>query len=92
MLSVVSSRTTTGENLVGLWRPTFTADRRKLYVFGGGRAVNDHLNVLDLSTGVWSHITVRLFLLFSSLLLPSLLLPTLRAHYSPSSSLPPLLI
>ncbi|KAG0050783.1 hypothetical protein BGZ83_004444 [Gryganskiella cystojenkinii] len=45
--------TTTGQNLVGLWRPSFTRVDQKLYLFGGGGHVTNDLHVLDLTTMHW---------------------------------------
>ncbi|KAF9582061.1 hypothetical protein BGW38_000708 [Lunasporangiospora selenospora] len=44
---------TTGQNLVGLWRPSFTRVDQKLYLYGGGGHVTNDLHVLDLETMNW---------------------------------------
>ncbi|KAF8929980.1 hypothetical protein CPC16_009127 [Podila verticillata] len=44
---------TTGQNLVGLWRPSFTRVDQKLYLYGGGGHVTNDLHVLDLVTMNW---------------------------------------
>jgi hypothetical protein len=54
----MSVRPTTGDNLVGLWRPSFTRDRHKVYIFGGGGVVTDQLHVLDMYTCKWSIVRV----------------------------------
>ena len=55
---------TTGQNLVGLWRPSFTRVDQKLYLFGGGGHVTNDLHVLDLTTMHWEGVLVSLFFLF----------------------------
>ncbi|KAI7862586.1 hypothetical protein BDF14DRAFT_1853469, partial [Spinellus fusiger] len=47
---------TTGNNLVGLWRPSFVKVDRRLFVFGGGGNVSDDLNFLHLSDMRWEAI------------------------------------
>ncbi|OBZ91336.1 Kelch domain-containing protein 3 [Choanephora cucurbitarum] len=44
---------TTGNNLVGLWRPSFVRVDHRLFVFGGGGNVTDEIHVLDLHTMRW---------------------------------------
>lgn len=54
---------TTGQNLVGLWRPSFTRVDNKLYIFGGGGQVTTDLHVLDLVDMRWSTVQVYIFFL-----------------------------
>lgn len=54
---------TTGQNLVGLWRPSFTRVDNKLYIFGGGGQVTTDLHVLDLVDMRWSTVQVYFFVL-----------------------------
>lgn len=54
---------TTGNNLVGLWRPSFVKVDHRLFVYGGGGNVTDNLHVLDLYTMRWDTVQVR-FLVF----------------------------
>ncbi|KAI9263748.1 hypothetical protein BY458DRAFT_491081 [Sporodiniella umbellata] len=44
---------TTGNNLVGLWRPSFVKADERLFVFGGGGNVTNHLHILDLNRMKW---------------------------------------
>ncbi|KAG1441399.1 hypothetical protein G6F56_011502 [Rhizopus delemar] len=44
---------TTGNNLVGLWRPSFVKVDGRLYVFGGGGNVTNQLHILDLNQMRW---------------------------------------
>ncbi|ORE09229.1 galactose oxidase [Rhizopus microsporus var. microsporus] len=44
---------TTGNNLIGIWRPAFIEHNQSLYAFGGGGHVTDDLRYLDLSTMCW---------------------------------------
>ncbi|KAH8550505.1 hypothetical protein BGW37DRAFT_66887 [Umbelopsis sp. PMI_123] len=50
---------TTGQNLVGLWRPSFTRVHNKLYIFGGGGQVTTDLHVLDLVDMRWSTVQTK---------------------------------
>ncbi|KAF9180006.1 hypothetical protein BGZ50_006512 [Haplosporangium sp. Z 11] len=50
---------TTGQNLVGLWRPSFTRVDQKLYLFGGGGHVTNDLHVLDLVTLNWDCVLAK---------------------------------
>ncbi|KAI8599990.1 hypothetical protein EDD21DRAFT_145749 [Dissophora ornata] len=50
---------TTGQNLVGLWRPSFTRVDQKLYLFGGGGHVTNDLHVLDLVTMNWDCVLAK---------------------------------
>ncbi|ORX96608.1 galactose oxidase [Basidiobolus meristosporus CBS 931.73] len=54
MLKVSKSHTTVGQNLVGLWRPTFTRVDKRIYVFGGGGVVTNELHSLDIQSLVWT--------------------------------------
>ncbi|RKP09666.1 hypothetical protein THASP1DRAFT_13966 [Thamnocephalis sphaerospora] len=54
MFRLVELKPTTGDNVVGLWRPSFTRDRHLLYTFGGGGVVPEHIHQLDFRTGVWT--------------------------------------
>ncbi|RUS16955.1 hypothetical protein BC938DRAFT_476410, partial [Jimgerdemannia flammicorona] len=56
MLTTGSPLQTSGQNLVGLWRPSFTRVRNKLYVFGGGGNVTNDLHVLDLKDRRWESV------------------------------------
>ncbi|RKP22811.1 hypothetical protein SYNPS1DRAFT_6178, partial [Syncephalis pseudoplumigaleata] len=49
---------TSGNNLVGLWRPSFIRDRHLLYSVGGGGVTLEGIQQLDLRTGVWTTIKV----------------------------------
>jgi hypothetical protein len=49
---------TAGQNLVGLWRPSFTRVDNKLYIFGGGGQVTTDLHALDLVDMRWSTVQV----------------------------------
>jgi hypothetical protein len=53
---------TAGQNLVGLWRPSFTRVDNKLYIFGGGGQVTTDLHALDLADMRWSTVQVLFFL------------------------------
>ncbi|KAF9404192.1 hypothetical protein BGZ94_004316 [Podila epigama] len=53
MIRSVKPCSTTGQNLVGLWRPSFTRVDQKLYLYGGGGHVTNDLHVLDLVTMNW---------------------------------------
>ncbi|KAG0330159.1 hypothetical protein BG000_011819 [Podila horticola] len=53
MIKSVKPCGTTGQNLVGLWRPSFTRVDQKLYLYGGGGHVTNDLHVLDLVTMNW---------------------------------------
>ncbi|KAI8994784.1 hypothetical protein BDB01DRAFT_846788 [Pilobolus umbonatus] len=44
---------TRGNNLTGLWRPSFVKADQRLYVFGGGGNVTDELHYLDLLQMKW---------------------------------------
>jgi hypothetical protein len=72
---------TTGHNLVGLWRPSFTRVENKLYIFGGGGQVTTDLHVLDLVDMRWS--TVQVFFLYFFWLIPKL------ATFTPSNLISP---
>ncbi|KAI9282093.1 hypothetical protein BC943DRAFT_116844 [Umbelopsis sp. AD052] len=50
---------TTGQNLVGLWRPSFTKVDNKLYIFGGGGQVTTDLHALDLVDMRWSTVQTK---------------------------------
>lgn len=50
---------TTGNNLVGLWRPSFVKVDGRLYVFGGGGNVTNQLHILDLNQMRWETAQVR---------------------------------
>ncbi|KAG5457811.1 MAG: hypothetical protein BJ554DRAFT_2084 [Olpidium bornovanus] len=58
MAAYSDPKQTTGDNLVGLWRPSLTRVGRKVYVFGGGGHVTTDLHALDLDTLRWSHVQV----------------------------------
>ncbi|KAG1047324.1 hypothetical protein G6F43_010223 [Rhizopus delemar] len=47
---------TTGNNRVGLWRPSFVKVDSRLFVFGGGGNVTSDLHVLDLRNMKWETI------------------------------------
>ncbi|CAO3651045.1 unnamed protein product [Mucor fragilis] len=47
---------TIGQNLAGLWRPSFVRVDQRLYVFGGGGNVTDDLHYLDLKSMRWETI------------------------------------
>ncbi|KAI9030812.1 hypothetical protein CLU79DRAFT_731626 [Phycomyces nitens] len=47
---------TTGNNLVGLWRPSFVKVDQRLFVFGGGGNVTNDLHVLHLTDMRWETI------------------------------------
>lgn len=49
---------TIGQNLAGLWRPSFVKVDQRLYVFGGGGNVTDDLHYLDLKQMCWETIMV----------------------------------
>lgn len=49
---------TIGQNLAGLWRPSFVKVDQRLYVFGGGGNVTDDLHYLDLKHMRWETIQV----------------------------------
>ncbi|KAG0238271.1 hypothetical protein BGW42_006551 [Actinomortierella wolfii] len=59
MNRIAKPRTTTGENLVGLWRPSFTRVDQKLYQFGGGGHVTNDMHVLDLETLRWERVPAK---------------------------------
>ncbi|KAG0378005.1 hypothetical protein BGX24_004979 [Mortierella sp. AD032] len=59
MLKFAKPCRTTGQNLVGLWRPSFTRVDQKLYLFGGGGHVTNDLHVLDLVTMHWDCIVAK---------------------------------
>lgn len=44
---------TTGNNLVGLWRPSFVKVDERLFVFGGGGNVTNDLHILNLYNMKW---------------------------------------
>ncbi|CDH55639.1 hypothetical protein RO3G_05780 [Lichtheimia corymbifera JMRC:FSU:9682] len=44
---------TTGNNLVGLWRPAFIKVKHRLFVFGGGGNTSSELHTLDLCDMQW---------------------------------------
>jgi hypothetical protein len=67
MLKFAKPSRTTGQNLVGLWRPSFTRVDQKLYLFGGGGHVTNDLHVLDLVTMHWDCIVVSSLSLFCRL-------------------------
>jgi hypothetical protein len=50
---------TTGNNLVGLWRPSFVKTDHRLFVYGGGGNVTNDLHVLNLCDMRWETIQVR---------------------------------
>lgn len=52
---------TTGNNLVGLWRPSFVKVKERLFVYGGGGNVTNDLHVLNLYTMRWDTIQVSVF-------------------------------
>ena len=66
MLKFAKPSRTTGQNLVGLWRPSFTRVDQKLYLFGGGGHVTNDLHVLDLVTMHWDCIVVSFFFILST--------------------------
>ncbi|KAL7329539.1 hypothetical protein PS15p_204617 [Mucor circinelloides] len=47
---------TTGNNLVGLWRPSFVKVDHRLFVYGGGGNVTNDLHVLNLFDMKWETI------------------------------------
>ncbi|GAA5796966.1 hypothetical protein HPULCUR_002344 [Helicostylum pulchrum] len=47
---------TTGNNLVGLWRPSFVKVKDRLFVYGGGGNVTNDLHVLNLYNMRWETI------------------------------------
>ncbi|KAI9469849.1 MAG: hypothetical protein EXX96DRAFT_587629 [Benjaminiella poitrasii] len=47
---------TTGENLVGLWRPSFVKVDHRIFVYGGGGNVTNDLHVLNLIEMKWETI------------------------------------
>lgn len=49
---------TTGNNLVGLWRPSFVKVGHRLFVYGGGGTVTNDLHVLNLCDMRWDTIQV----------------------------------
>lgn len=49
---------TTGNNLVGLWRPAFIKVKHRLFVFGGGGNTSSELHTLDLCDMQWRTIHV----------------------------------
>lgn len=49
---------TTGNNLVGLWRPAFIKVHHRLFVFGGGGNTSSELHTLDLCDMQWRTIHV----------------------------------
>ena len=51
---------TLGDNLAGLWRPSFVKVDQQLYVFGGGGNVTDDLHYLDLLQMKWKTIDVSI--------------------------------
>jgi hypothetical protein len=50
---------TTGDNRVGLWRPSFVKVDSRLFVFGGGGNATSDLHVLDLRNMKWETIQVN---------------------------------
>lgn len=74
---------TTGNNLVGLWRPSFVKVDHRLFVYGGGGNVTDNLHVLNLHTMRWDTVQVNTFFLvflLSPLSLPSFAAPQCTAY------------
>ncbi|KAI1303766.1 hypothetical protein EDD11_005305 [Mortierella claussenii] len=59
MINFAKPSGTTGQNLVGLWRPSFTRVDQKLYLFGGGGHVTNDLHVLDLVTLNWDCVLAK---------------------------------
>ncbi|KAF9403169.1 hypothetical protein BGX21_006535 [Mortierella sp. AD011] len=59
MIKLAKPCGTTGQNLVGLWRPSFTRVDQKLYLFGGGGHVTNDLHVLDLTTLNWDCVLAK---------------------------------
>ncbi|KAK3807931.1 MAG: hypothetical protein J3Q66DRAFT_356878 [Benniella sp.] len=59
MIKFAKPCSTTGQNLVGLWRPSFTRVDQKLYLFGGGGHVTNDLHVLDLATLTWDSVLAK---------------------------------
>ncbi|KAG0246157.1 hypothetical protein B0O80DRAFT_462368 [Mortierella sp. GBAus27b] len=59
MIKFAKPCSTTGQNLVGLWRPSFTRVDQKLYLFGGGGHVTNDLHVLDLTTLTWDCVLAK---------------------------------
>lgn len=53
---------TTGNNLVGLWRPSFVKVKDRLFVYGGGGNVTNDLHVLNLLDMRWETIQVSFFI------------------------------
>lgn len=45
---------TTGDNVIGLWRPSFTRVENLLYLFGGGGMVTNNLTTFNVDTCRWS--------------------------------------
>ncbi|KAI8055797.1 hypothetical protein BDF22DRAFT_672260 [Syncephalis plumigaleata] len=56
MLRLVKLCRTSGNNLVGLWRPSLVRDRHLLYSIGGGGVTLEGVQQLDLRTGIWTTI------------------------------------
>ncbi|SAL98698.1 hypothetical protein [Absidia glauca] len=56
MLKSSQTIKTTGDNLVGLWRPSFVKKDYRLFVYGGGGNVTNDLHVLNLCTMRWETI------------------------------------
>lgn len=50
---------TSGNNLVGLWRPSFVKVDQRLFVYGGGGNVTNDLHVLSLNDLRWETIQVN---------------------------------
>ncbi|KAI9598755.1 hypothetical protein BDF19DRAFT_419758 [Syncephalis fuscata] len=59
MFHLVESRPTSGDSVAGLWRPSFTRDRHLLYTIGGGGVVPEHVQQLDLRTGIWTSLQTK---------------------------------
>lgn len=57
---------TTGNNLVGLWRPSFVKVKDRLFVYGGGGNVTNDLHVLNLYNMRWETIQVSTYTLGKS--------------------------
>lgn len=51
---------TSGNNLVGLWRPSFVKVKDRLFVYGGGGNVTNDLHVLNLLEMRWETIQVSI--------------------------------
>lgn len=62
---------TTGNNLVGLWRPSFVKVKDRLFVYGGGGNVTNDLHVLNLYNMRWETIQVstHVYFLYTVLLI-----------------------